>query len=177
VPSRIDRLASIAIVLLGVAVLGVALLALKNPDKSEAASPRRTTTAAPTSSGPSAPLTSTSTRAATPRTPSPSSTSAAPSFNAKIVPLVVLNNTTTTGLAAGAQQQFVSDGWKVTSVGNISDTIISTCAYYDPAKPNAKKAAEALQAQYPAIKRIAPRFAELPAGPLVVVLTWDYKAS
>ena len=52
--------------------------------------------------------------------------------------------------------------------------IVSTVAYYDPATPNAQAAATALKAQFPAIKRVVAKFAELPAGPLVVVLTSDY---
>ena len=39
-----------------------------------------------------------------------------------------------------------------------------------------KAAAQALQPQFPAIKRSKPKFAELPAGPVVVVLTPDYSA-
>jgi hypothetical protein len=48
--------------------------------------------------------------------------------------------------------------------------------YYDPANPGALAAAERLQQQFPAIKRIAPRFAELPPGPLIVVLASDFAA-
>jgi len=46
--------------------------------------------------------------------------------------------------------------------------------YYDPAIPNALAAARRLQQQFPTIKRVVPRFAELPPGPLVVVLTSDF---
>jgi hypothetical protein len=62
----------------------------------------------------------------------------------------------------------------VTSTGNLVNSIISTCAYYDPNVEGAQAAATALQAQFPAIKRVVPKFAELPAGPIVVVLTADY---
>ncbi|HZC72934.1 MAG TPA: LytR C-terminal domain-containing protein [Jatrophihabitans sp.] len=118
------------------------------------------------------------------------STSSAPrtsdshaSFKVKDVPLIVLNNTTTTGLAAQAAQRFEGGGWTVTSVSNYQNSILSTCAYYDPAVTGAKAAATALQRQYPTIKRVAPRFAPdpgaepLPAGPIVVVLTPDYSAA
>jgi hypothetical protein len=94
----------------------------------------------------------------------------------KDVPLVVLNNTTTTGLAKQAAQRFESGGWTVTRYDNYQNSILSTCAYYDPAQPGSKAAAEALQAQYPTIKRVEPKFAELPSGPIVVVLTPDYSA-
>jgi hypothetical protein len=87
---------------------------------------------------------------------------------------VVLNNTTITGLAVRAQSNFVAGGWTVTSTGNLQNEIISTCAYYDPAVAGAQAAAGRLQQQFPAIKRAAPKFAGLPAGPIVVVLTPDY---
>jgi hypothetical protein len=90
------------------------------------------------------------------------------------VPLVVLNSTTKTGLAASAAKTFQAGGWTVTSSGNIVNNILSTCAYYDPSDSKNQAAAQALMAQFPAIKRIAVKFAELPAGPVVVVLTSDY---
>ena len=62
----------------------------------------------------------------------------------------------------------------MTTIGNLTSQIVSTCAYYDTVDPNAQAAARALQAQFPAIKRVAPKFAELPPGPIVVVLTPDY---
>ena len=118
-----------------------------------------------------------STRARTSATPTkPRSTTAAPVDlgGSKSVPLVVLNNTTIRGLAAQAADTFKAGGWTVTSTGNLTNDIVSTCAYYDPANYAAKAAALALQAQFPAIKRTEPKFAELPAGPIVVVLTPDY---
>ena len=94
----------------------------------------------------------------------------------KSVPLIVLNNTTIAGLAARAAQQFEAGGWTVTRSDNYQNEIVSTCAYYDPSDAQAKAAAEALQAQYPTIKRVKPKFPELPSGPVVVVLTPDYSA-
>src|SRR5439155_10104748 len=89
----------------------------------------------------------------------------------KDVPLVVLNNTTVGGLAAGAAHRFEDGGWTVTSFGNYQNDILSTCAYYDPSSAGAQAAARALQRQFPTIKRVEPKFPELPAGPVVVVLT------
>ncbi len=93
------------------------------------------------------------------------------------MPLIVLNNTTIPGLAKAAAQRFAAGGWTVTDTANLRDTIISTCAYYDPAVPDAKAAAQALRAQYPTIKRVKAKFAQLPRGPVVVVLTPDYSAA
>lgn len=92
------------------------------------------------------------------------------------LPLLVLNNTTITGLASQAAQTFEAGGWTVTSFGNYTNDIISTCAYYDPDVTGAKAAATALQDQFPTIQRVEPKFAGLPAGPIVVVLTPDYTA-
>ena len=55
--------------------------------------------------------------------------------------------------------------------------VITTTAYYDPAVPGAQKAAQALARQYPTIHRVAEKFPELPAGPVVVVLTTDYSST
>jgi hypothetical protein len=90
------------------------------------------------------------------------------------MPLVVLNNTDQNGLAETAKAQFEAGGWTVSSTGNLVNDIISTCAYYDPNTSGAQAAATALMQQFPSIKRTAPKFAELPAGPVVVVLTTDY---
>jgi hypothetical protein len=94
---------------------------------------------------------------------------------------VILNDTTTPNLARDASTRFEGGGWNVTTYDeNYSNLISSTVAYYDPDVAGAKTAAEALQKQYPTIKRVAPRFAPasggdpLPAGPIVVVLTSDY---
>lgn len=90
------------------------------------------------------------------------------------MPLIVLNNTTITGLAKRAAHRFEAGGWTVTRYDNYQNDILSTCAYYDPSDPQAEAAAQALQEQYPTIKRVKPRFPELPEGPVVVVLTPDY---
>jgi hypothetical protein len=92
----------------------------------------------------------------------------------RAVPLVVLNNSTVTNLARQAAQRFESGGWTVTHFANYQNNIISTCAYYDANDAQARSAAEALQQQYPTIKRVQPKFPELPSGPVVVVLTGDY---
>jgi hypothetical protein len=91
------------------------------------------------------------------------------------LPLIVLNNSGTVGLAERAEQQFTSGGWRVSATeDNYVNRILSTAAYYDPAVPMAKPVALLLQQQFPAIKRVVPKFEGLPAGPIVVVLTTDY---
>jgi hypothetical protein len=171
-----ERIAGIVVVCLGVVVLIVAVFALREPNGHVSAA-----TAQRNSASNVAKQTSTS---HTPRhtSNSPKKHSATPSGTqaaraVKNVPLVVLNNTTVSHLAQQASQQFGDGGWTVTSYGNYQNDILSTCAYYDPADPEAKAAAEALQAQYPTIKRVEPKFPELPSGPVVVVLTPDYSPS
>jgi hypothetical protein len=126
-----------------------------------------TTSAASTST---APVSSSS--ASSPASSTPASSTSAPSL--KSVPLVVLNNTSKSGLAETAAGRFKAGGWTVSNTGNLVNNIISTCAYYDPSVPNAQAAATALQVQFPAIKRVVAKFDGLPAGPIVVVLTSDY---
>jgi hypothetical protein len=91
--------------------------------------------------------------------------------------LVVLNNTTTTHLAVDAADLFEGAGWTVSYTGNYTNNIVSTCAYYDPSVPGAEDAAKLLQQEFPAIVRVKPKFSGLRAGPIVVVLTSDFKTA
>jgi len=88
--------------------------------------------------------------------------------------VVILNNTDITGLAARARADLQAAGWTVTDATNYSNDIISTAAYYDPSDPASAQAAQDLQAQFPWIKRVVPRFAQLPASPIVLILTAGY---
>jgi hypothetical protein len=172
--SRRDRAASLGIVLLGLVVLLVAVAALKHPQSSQAAPATPTPHTTTRTVAPSSPTVHRSTSA-----PAPSSTktSTAALPPATATPLVIMNNTTTSGLAASAESRFEAAGWTVTSIGTMSNDIISTAAYYDPAVAGAKRAALALQKAFPVIKRVVPRFPELASGPVVVVLAWDYSGS
>jgi hypothetical protein len=90
------------------------------------------------------------------------------------VPLIVLNNSSVADLASQAARQFENGGWSVSRIDDLQNQILSPCAYYDPSAENARAAAKALQRQFPGIDRVKPKFAELPSGPIVVVLTADY---
>ena len=48
---------------------------------------------------------------------------------------------------------------------NYQNDIVSTCAYYDPNVAGAKAAAQALQQQFPTIKRVVPKFAAAAGRP------------
>jgi hypothetical protein len=155
---------------LGIAVLAIAVVALRHPGNRAANAgviTHRTTT----------PAKGTASATPTPRstpTSTPTSPTATPTQGVAKLPLVVLNNTTVQRLAQQVRSTFEAGGWTVTSTGNLQNDIVSTCAYYDPSVAGAQAAATALQRQFPAIKRVQPKFAELPAGPIVVVLTPDY---
>jgi hypothetical protein len=163
--------AGLLLALLGVAVLVVAVIALQHPHGRSAQAGKPTSTPSSHASRTAAPSTS-APASGTSGSPSGSASSAA----GNKLPLVVLNNTTVSGLAQQAAARFEAGGWTVTSYTNYTNNILSTCAYYDPAVPGAKEAATALQAQFPAIKRIQPQFAELSSyhSPIVVILTPDY---
>ena len=176
-----ERIVGFLVVCLGVAVLVVALFALREPNGHVASAQSNSggpSNVAQHSTGGAGKTPPKSTPVTHPTTSSHSS-----SHPTHAIPLVVLNNTSIHGLAQQAAQRFESGGWTITMYGDYQNDIASTCAYYDPAAPGAQAAAEALQAQYPAIKRVAPRFTPdagaqpLPSGPVVVVLTDDYSTA
>ncbi len=57
---------------------------------------------------------------------------------------------------------------------NYSNDIISSAAYYDPSRAANRAAAEELRKEFPGIKRVVARFAQLPDAPIVLVLNDDY---
>jgi hypothetical protein len=172
-----ERITGIAVVCLGVVVLAIAVIALREPNghvssaaaqgKSASSVAKQTTTH---------PRHKTSRPASHPSGHASAGADDQSATAVKNVPLVVLNNSTISHLAEQAATQFENGGWTVRTYGNYQNDILSTCAYYDEADPAAKSAAEALQTQYPTIKRVKPKFPELPSGPVVVVLTSDYSA-
>jgi hypothetical protein len=178
---RLDFVAGGFLAVLGVAVAVLAIVALGQPKGHQASQAKNSVavtshaaTTPPTNASSPATSVSASTTPSSKSSSSASSTASTAGTGVKSVPLIVLNSTTQTGLAASAAKTFSSGGWTVTSSGNIVNNILSTCAYYDPSDPQNQVAAEALMAQFPAIKRVVAKFSGLPAGPIVVVLTSDY---
>lgn len=162
-----ERLGGIALAVLGIGVLIIAIFALRSPNgHGKVAAKGTTRTTATTKSAPK------SVAKSSPPTKTSTASTSVPATGK--LPLVVLNDTQTAGLADQAKARFQSAGWTVTSTANLSNKIASTCAYYDPAVVGAQAAARALQAEFPTIKRVAPKFAQLPPGPVVVVLSSDY---
>ena len=174
---RFDRVGGSVLAVIGVVVAVVAVVALQHPNGRQAkpvslktststvtATATKTTTKTPPPSRPTSP------------TAPPSSAAGSSTSSGHPIPLAVLNTTSINGLADTAKQQFEAGGWTVTSTGNYTNDILSTCAYYDPSDPANQQQAEQLQQQFPSIKRVKERFPELPAGPIVVVLTSDYSS-
>jgi len=166
---RIDRAVGVVLTIVGLGVAAVALIALQRPGGRQASSE----TGPVTASAPASAAGSARPSSARPRTTPAHVTPPAPAL-ASPLPLIVLNNTASAGAQNVAQQEFEKVGWTVSYVSTLDNQILSTCVYYDPAIPNALAAARRLQQQFPTIKRVVPRFAELPRGPLVVVLTSDF---
>jgi len=160
----------VLLAVLGIAVAVVAVIALQNPRGRQAA---RVSATVPLAASRSA--TQSRSPSASPAPPrSPAANSASSSVAAHPIPLVVLDNTGNPSLAATAAGRFMDGGWTVTSTDELTNDILSTVAYYDSSYPGAQQAAFQLQQQFPAIKRVVPKFPELPAGPIVGVLTADY---
>ena len=148
----------------------VAILALRHP------------TSKGTSQNSSTPARTSSTPASHSSSPphsgsSASASSSKPKPNPKALPLVVLNSSPVQHLASDAADLFTSAGWKVSSHANYRNSILSTCAYYDPSVAGAQTAANLLKSEFPDILRVKPKFSGLPAGPIVVVLTSNFKTA
>jgi len=166
---RIDRAVGVVLTIVGLGVAAVALIALQRPGGRQAGSE----TGPVTASVPASAARSARPSSARPRTTPAHVAPPAPAL-ASPLPLIVLNNTASAGAQNIAQHEFEKGGWTVSYVSTLDNQILSTCVYYDPGNPNALTAARRLQQQFPTIKRVVPRFAELPSGPLVVVLTSDF---
>jgi hypothetical protein len=162
---RLEPILGVVLVVVGVAVAALAVTALNHPNGRLAARASQSVTSSSAASHP-----------ASSPTPSPSqsrvSASSSPAGSGRL-PLIVLNNTSQVN-ASTAAQRFEQGGWTVTDTSTFDGSILSTVVYYDPDVAGAQAAAEALQHQFPAIKRVKARFDGLPAGPIVVVLTSDY---
>ena len=172
---RLEPILGVLLVVVGVAVAVLAVTALNHPNGRNAG--RASQSVPANSSGARSPSTggshpgSGSATAPTP-TESQAGSTSSPAGSGRL-PLVVLNNTSQVS-AATAADRFRAGGWTVTDTSSFDGSILSTAVYYDPSVAGAQAAAEQLQQQFPAIKRVKPKFDGLPAGPIVVVLTSDY---
>jgi LytR cell envelope-related transcriptional attenuator len=161
-----ERIAGILVVCLGLVVLAIAVVALREPNGHVSGSGATNVANGSDANQPSQSSAPPSGSASAGHSPQPA--------DLKAVPLVVLNNSSVAGLAAQAAQQFENGGWSVTRIDDLQNEILSPCAYYDPSVAHARAAAKALQRQFPGIDRVKPKFPQLPSGPIVVVLTAAY---
>jgi hypothetical protein len=136
-------------------------------------SPRVTPT--PTASGPSpaaspsaTPSPSKSSSAAANRTATPRTTSAKPVVRLSVV---VLNQTSRTGLARSVSERLRARGWNVVQVGNFRGSIPATTVYYPG---GARSSALALARELPVQARTRPIFGNLSNSRLTVVVADDY---
>jgi cytoskeletal protein RodZ len=175
--SRLPILGAILVVF-GVVLAVVAVVALNKPQGQSSPTGTRHTsgTGVPTANTGSA-STSTSPPSSTSPAATPTDTISAassPAAGTTEPSVAILNNTQVAGLAATAAADLRAGGWTVTSTDNYANNIVSTCAYYDPSDPANKAAALDMQKQYPWIRRVVARFPELPASPIVLVITAAY---
>jgi hypothetical protein len=174
-PDSRRRLVGAAAGVIAVVIIAVVAVALvgRNAHSSR-------TTAAGHPASKAASRTATGTHAAAPkhaRRNAPAPTKAAVPAPAR-VPLTVLNNTTVTGLARTAAQDFKAHGWSVDQVANYTGRLAATTVFYRDGDAAAQRAARALARQFPEIAQVAPRSPALPAGNgLTVVLAPDWTTS
>jgi hypothetical protein len=85
--------------------------------------------------------------------------------------VVVLNQTSRSGLAAQVAERLRSSGWEVPAVGNFRGVVPATTVYY-PA--GAEQDALAVAGDLPTEPRVRPRFGNLSTSRLTVVVTDSY---
>jgi hypothetical protein len=171
---QLEPILGVLLVVVGVAVAILAVTALNHPNGRVASKASQNVTAS--SAAPRTSSSSSHTATATSAGPTPTQSRVSPTSSpagSGRLPLVVLNNTSQVS-ASTAADRFRQGGWTVTDTNTFDGSILSTAVYYDPSVAGAQAAAQALQQQFPAIKRIKEKFLGLPAGPVVVVLTSDY---
>lgn len=133
------------------------------------ASSRPSAASAPPSSAPSGTATgATHPSAVAPPVSQPPATQTAAATK---LPVTVLNNSRRTGLAHEAAAQVARGGWPVAHIGNFTGRIAESTIYYAAGQ---RAAAVAFARQFPAVRRVLPRFAGLPGSGLTLVVTRDW---
>ena len=110
-------------------------------------------------------------------TPTPTSTptpTPTPTPAVAKVPVVVLNQTTVTGLAARFQKELEAGGWRVSGIDDFRGNVPATTVYFPP---GLRAAAKALMAQFPQVGRIRPAFTGISTTQLTVILGKDFPTS
>lgn len=189
-PSSSGRPARVAgLVLLGVAVvaliIGVITLVGGNGSNQDGAQPPDTSasqpaTDAPPTSGQTEPTSTGSPAPTSPTAPPPSSPgtgapgTGTPTPPTKGQPVRVFNNSTITGLAARAADDFRAQGWNIVEVGNYAQGTIPTSTAYFRAGTEEEPAARELGGAFGL--RVEPRFPGIQNANVgvIVIVTNDY---
>ncbi len=183
----LNTLASSALAALAVIVLvGVLILAFGEDGGDEAdqagSEPVAVATASPTPD-PTADPTLSATAQATPSASASLSASPSASPDASLsatppavdkVPVVVLNQTGISGLAAQFQKELEAGGWTVAGIDDFRGNVPATTVYFPPGM---RPAAKALMEQFPQIGRIRPAFSGISTTQLTVILGKDFPTS
>ena len=104
-------------------------------------------------------------------TPTPTAT---PTPDVVKVPVVVLNQTIVSGLAARFQKELEAGGWAVSDIDDFRGNVPATTVYFPP---GLRPAAKALMAQFPQVGRIRPAFPGISTTQLTVILGKDFPTS
>lgn len=195
---RSSRLVGALLAVAGVALLVIGLITLRgrspeDGNRPPGAAPGSSTSAAPsapstrppgassTAPATTGPATTAPTTTATPTTtaPAPSGRPSGPAGStAPRVPVTVLNNSKVTGLGERVADQARGKGWPVSLVGNFAGRIPVTTIYFTPGDAAGQRAAQQFAAEFPAVRRVFPRYEGLPPTPagIVLVVTRDWLA-
>ena len=120
----------------------------------------------------SSPATSKAASTASSTTPSTEAADKATGQDAlREVQVVVLNQTSRSGLAGSVANQLRGKGWTVPAVGNFRGIVPATTVYYPVGQ---EAAAQAAAESLPTAPRIRPRFGNLSTSRLTVVVTDSY---
>jgi hypothetical protein len=166
----------------GVALLVIGLITLRGrpPEgRPPGAAPGSSTTASPSRSGPpGTPTTQSSGPAGTqpPPTSPPAAATTPAGPTAPRAPLTVLNNSRVSGLGEQVADQARRKEWRVAQVGNFAGRIPVSTIYFTPGDAAGERAAQQFAAEFPAVRRVFPRYVGLPATPagIVLVVTRDW---
>jgi hypothetical protein len=150
----------------GNGLAGSASVPMSVPVSTPVPSAVRPATAAEPTSGETA-----STAPATTRPSATAEPARDPVQSAKSLPIVVLNQTPRTGLAAAVAGRLRAGGWRVRGVGNFRGSVAGTTVYYPPGE---RAEAVTLAAILRGPDRVRPRFGNLSTRTLTVVLASDY---
>ena len=148
------------------------------PPSAAASSGTPTPQADPTTTPPAATTTAATepvkTTTSAPATPTKTKTKTKKDTAAELrasVAIVVLNQTSRSGLAATVATRLREKGWTVSSVGNFRGVVPATTVYYPVGM---EAAANAAAKNLPTPPRVLPRFGNLSESRLTVVVTTNY---